>query len=108
MYIRNGILAVCALFVVSCGQSPVKTIEKDCVRLDLFAEIDSKADARASCKCFAGKMEDTLSEKELKLLAKTFHESKTTDDFDQNAKKNGLSDMTAMNMLGAAKSCAAQ
>ena len=100
-------LAACAM-LASCAEKPVKTIEKGCVRLELFADIDSNADAKKSCACLSEKLEETMSEKDLKALAKTFKDSKTEDDFEDNAKKNGLSDMAAMNMLGAAKSCALQ
>lgn len=96
------------LLLASCGGQPANSIEKDCVRLGFFSQIAGDADAKKSCACLSEKLEDSMSEKDLKLLAKTFKESKTEQDFEANAQKNGLSDMAGVNMLGAAKSCALQ
>ena len=93
---------------MGCAEKPEASIEKSCVRLELFSELDSSADSKKSCACLAGKLKDGMSEKDLKAFAKALKESKTGDDFEDNAKENGLSDMAGMTFLSAAKSCALQ
>lgn len=103
------ILAACAcVALAACSQAPEKTIEQECVRLNLFSDINSAADLKTSCSCLAGKLKDSMSEKDLKNLAKMLKDSKKSDDFDANAKKYELSDAAAMTFVGAAKSCAFQ
>jgi hypothetical protein len=98
-------IAACAL-LAGCAEKPEASIEKSCVRLELFSEINSSADAKKSCSCLAGKLKEGMSEKDLKAFAKALKESKTGDDFEGKAEANGLSDMAGMTFLSAAKSCA--
>lgn len=100
-------VAVCVL-LASCTPPPEKTIEKDCVRLGLFSDIDASADAKTSCSCLAGKLKDSMSKKDLEALAKALKASKTGDEFESKAKEHGLSDMAGITFMGAAKSCALQ
>lgn len=105
--IRSAALAGGALLLAACGASPEQSIEKDCVRLGMFSDMASSDEAsRRTCACFAGKLKDSMSEKDLGLLAKALRDSKTMDDFEGNAEKHGLGEQAAMNMIGAAKSCA--
>ncbi len=95
-----------AAALAACAPAPEKSIEKDCVRLEMMKEIGGGADAKKSCACFAAKLKDDMSEKNLKALAKSLKDSKSESDFESNAKKNGLDESNAMVMMGAAKSCA--
>ena len=98
-------LAVAAL-LVGCGGSPQQSIEKDCNRLNLFSELNENADSKKACACLAGKMKDSMSEKDLGKFAKVLSEAKTTDDFENLMTKHEVNEMTAMAFVGAAKSCA--
>ena len=95
-----------ALALGACTQPPEKSIEKDCVRLNMMSEIPGAGEAKKSCACFAGKLKTDMSEANLKSLAKALKTSKTEDEFETNAKAEGLSDTAMMSMMGAAKSCA--
>ncbi|MGE0408495.1 MAG: hypothetical protein AB7P23_04435 [Amphiplicatus sp.] len=106
---RTGVLLLgSALMLAACGASPAKSIEKDCVRLEMMKDIGGGADAKKSCACLAGKLEESMSKDELKKLAKMLKSAKSADDFDAKAKENQLSDASAMTFMGAAKSCALQ
>jgi hypothetical protein len=100
-------IAVCVL-LASCTPPPEKTIEKDCVRLGLLSQIDAGADAKTSCSCLAGKLKDSMSEKDLEAFAKALKDTKKAEDFESTAEEHGLSDAAGMAFLGAAKSCAIQ
>jgi Mn-dependent DtxR family transcriptional regulator len=108
-YMRIAAVALGAgLMLVSCGAKPEATIKKECIRLELFADINSSADTKKSCACLAEKLEESMSEKDLVKIAKALKSTKTADDFDKAAEKEELSDMASMNFLGAAKNCALQ
>ncbi len=97
--------AAAAAALLSGCTPPVKSIEKDCVRLDMLSDLPG-ADSKKSCACFAGKLKESASEKNLKAFAKALKASKTQDEVEANAKKNGLDDSFSMSMMGAAKACA--
>lgn len=99
-------LAVAAVALGACTQKPEKSIEKDCVRLEMMKQMGGDADSKKTCACFATKLKEDMSETNLKKLAKTLKESKTESDFETKAKENGFDETNAMSMMGAAKSCA--
>jgi hypothetical protein len=101
-----AVLFGAAVLLAGCTPKPEQSIEKDCVRLNLFSEINAGADTKKGCACLAGKVKESMSKDDLKALAKMLKNSKTTDDFETQSKENGLSDASAMTFMGAAKSCA--
>lgn len=106
MRLWNVLLAAAAAAVLAaCTPAPAKSIEKDCVRLEMLSELGG-ADSKKNCACFAGKLKDSMSEKNLKSLAKALRTAKNSDEVEANAKANNLDDSVAMSMMTAAKSCA--
>ncbi len=96
-----------ALLLAGCAPPPEKSIAKDCVRLNMLSEVAGGADQKKTCACFGDKLKADMSEDNLKALAKALKKSKSDGDFDSAARDAGLSEMTQLSMVGAAKSCAA-
>ncbi|MEM8936869.1 MAG: hypothetical protein AAGC77_10725 [Pseudomonadota bacterium] len=107
MIIRNCAgVAFLAVLLASCGEAPAKTIEKNCIRLDPMSELNPTVDSEEACACLSEKLEQDMSDENLKTLAKLMKESEDENDFDKRAETSGLSDGAAMTFAGAAKSCA--
>lgn len=94
------------LLLAGCGAPAEKSIEKDCVRLEMTKEMAGADEQKKTCACLAGKLKEDMSEKNLKALAKALKASKGENDFEAKSKENGLDESDVMVMMGAAKSCA--
>ncbi len=103
---RVAVIGV-ALAVAACAPPPEKSIAKDCVRLNMLGEVTGGGDQKKACACFGDKLKADLSEDSLKSLAKVLKSSKNQGDFDGVAREAGISEMTQLSLVGAAKSCAA-
>ena len=100
-----------AMLLAACGAAPEKSIEKDCVRLEMFSQMGADAAGnKKSCACLSGKVKESMAKDELKKLAKLLKAAKTKDDVDPDTQsaENKLSDASSMAFMGAAKSCAMQ
>ncbi len=105
--IRRAAVIGVALAVAACVPPPEKSIATDCVRLNMLGEATGGGDQKKACACFGDKLKTDLSEDNLKTLAKVLKKSKNEGDFDGVAREAGLSEMTQLSLVGAAKSCAA-
>jgi hypothetical protein len=108
--LRIAALLSGAVLLAACTP-PEKSIEKDCVRLEMFSEMGADAAGnKKSCACLADKVKESMAKDELKKLAALLKSAKTKDEVDpstQSADKK-LSDASSMAFMGAAKSCAMQ
>jgi hypothetical protein len=98
-----------AVLLAGCAQKPEKSIEKDCVRLGMFNDMGSDADAnKKSCACLGDKLKESMSKDELKKLARLLKDAENKEQVDPTSGEQQLSDASAMTFMGAAKSCALQ
>lgn len=109
--LRTAALLGGAMMLAACGAAPEKSIEKDCVRLEMFTDMGADAAGnKKSCACLADKVKEGMAKDELKKLAKLLKSAKTKDEVDPQSQSSDekLSDASAMAFMGAAKSCAMQ